>query len=213
MLRCAVQVVVDVARGIHDCRGVGRGLVVDNQSVVRRQRVGDRDVEVARIALFAVGGAVGHGDGGISFGRRGLAGVPDAAFESSGTAVQVVLAVVDRQLVLLAVEREASFADAVAEASHDGSAVFVGRAEIGVDAVVSPYHVAEAAVGGRNPERDDACAVIGELHGHAVGVLQGVESDGFPVDFGSEGGGIEQFDAVSAVAIACAGEHAGRGCH
>ena len=43
----------------------------------------------------------------------------------------------------------------------------------------------EAAVGGRNPKRDDACAVIGELHGHAVGVLQGVESDGFPVDFGS----------------------------
>jgi hypothetical protein len=99
---------------VHRCRRIRHGGQRDRERVVPHLEA-DRGVQVARISLFTVGRAIG--EDGATAGR--LEHAPHALAEAEVSAVQVVRAFVGGDLVRLALEREASVRDAVAEAADD----------------------------------------------------------------------------------------------
>ena len=95
----------------------GRG-IINLQLVCVRQRVDDFDRKVSRIAFFAILAQISQ------FHRRAIrdfqySRLPHNFVEAFEAAVEVILAVVDRQLVCDAVECEAAFGDAIAIATDN----------------------------------------------------------------------------------------------
>ena len=112
------------------------------------------------------------------------AAVPDLVLEALRAAVQVVGAVVDRERVLLAVQRELSVLDPVREAAgHFSGARAVS--EIVKRIRVAEHDVVQLAVLVRNDDRYDGRADTGQFHIGAGGVLQGIQEDFLAVRGGS----------------------------
>ena len=95
--------------------------------------------------------------------------------------------VVDREGVLHAVEREGALGDAVGIGTYDrAEETFAGVVDVAADRLVAEYDVLVVTLAVGGPERDDAGAVVGDLHGHVAG-MERVESDGFAVHLRLEG--------------------------
>ena len=95
---------------------IGLCLIMDDEAVVLGSRVGHIDIHVSGVALLAVFGAVAE-----CYLKRALCRhFPYLGVEPLHTAVQTVGAVVNGQLVLLAVQRELAVFDAVCHTSADG---------------------------------------------------------------------------------------------
>ena len=93
----AGEVEEDVVGQVAGRRGVGRGGEVDRQFVgIIRQGVGDRHVERARVALFAVGADGGQADRG-RVGRADGFGLPDALIEATEATVEMVAVIILRE--------------------------------------------------------------------------------------------------------------------
>ena len=176
----AREVPVGVVREVHDRRLVGGRAHVDLELVGVRQRVDDRRVDIARVALLAIGRAVGEGDARAGVGHLRLA-LPHHLVETLRAAVEVVRAVVGRERVLLAVDREAALGDAV-RAAAGGAAEVLGARHIVRGARAAEPHIVELAAGVGRLERHDDRAVVADLGLHAARVAERPEVDGLAVD-------------------------------
>ena len=95
--------------------------------------------------------------------------------------------------VLRAVEREATLGDAVCEASHDGSReAGLALVEVAADRLASDGYVGHPAVTVGGEYRHHAGSEIGDLHGEARTVGEGVKRYGFSVDGRFESFGVGQ---------------------
>ena len=156
-------------------------MVVDAERAGGGQRVGDVDCEVAGVALLAVGAGPGEADAD-GVGLADLRRLPDVLVEAADAAVERVRAVVGRELVRSAVDREPAAGDPVGVAADEG-------AEVGLDVVL------DVVVEGAEAESDvgDPAGTVGNADGlddaakgeerdldRAVG--KGVDLNGFAID-------------------------------
>nr|GEU28271.1 hypothetical protein [Tanacetum cinerariifolium] len=154
-----------------DRRGpVGHRVEGDAQLVIGAQFVNHRGVQVAGVALLAVGAQVTENQAGRLGGAEGFGG-PQAAVKTIDAAVQVVGAVVLIQVVLLAVQRKAGIGDAVAVAADQGAEI-VRFAQVGRHVVEAAHHVGQLAVAVRHVDFGDDAAEVEDLDDHAVGVVK-----------------------------------------
>ena len=159
-----------------DRRGfVGRGGVVDDEFVVVRERVDNRNVEVAGITFFAIGTLAREFDGRVFAG--GCFGLPVGLVETFASAVQMMGAVVGGEAVFLAVELEAPMGDAIGAASDDAAEIRTVVLDVAIERIEAEGDVAGAAVSVGSFERDESRAVVHHGSGHAVLVAQGEQGD------------------------------------
>lgn len=111
-----VAVVCQVAEGV--C--VGNGAIVDCQGCVI-DRIGDIDLKSSGISFLSVRTCEGKGD---RVGRTANH-IPNAVGESCESAVKVVCAVVCRQGIFFAVEREPGTADSICKSADSGAKITV----------------------------------------------------------------------------------------
>ena len=117
---------------------------------------------------------------------RGRHYVPCHAVDAFQPAVQRLPVVVQGKGVLCAVEREAPLCDTVGVGAYHGAEEpFARVVYVAADVFVAQNDVLVAAFAVGRPERYDAGAVVGDLHGD-VARMERVECDGFAVDGGLE---------------------------
>ncbi len=166
-------------RGIEDGGPVRGPLVTDQQSVPLREGVGDREFHPTGVPLLPVRADQPERD------RRPVRVLdhrpcPEGLVEAAPSTVQVIRAVVCRELDDRAVERKAPPRDAVAVASDDGAQV-VGAALIAFGRIVAEHHVRHVPfpVGHQDPR--DHRAVVDDLDDGARAVLERVFRHAPPV--------------------------------
>src|SRR5439155_11569446 len=135
----------------------GRG-IINLQLVCVRQRVDDFDRKVSRIAFFAIFAQISQ------FHRRAIrdfqySRLPHNFVEAFDAAVEVILAVVDRQLVFDAVECEAALSDAIAIATDNRTKVRT-TLQVSIEVVEAEHDVVKLAVAIRDLERGYNAAVV-----------------------------------------------------
>ena len=130
----------------------------------------------ARIAFVAVGARVRE-DHGRSARVVGDLGVPHHLVETLGAAVQVVGAVIERELIGAAVNRHLPAGDPVAEAADDGSEE-PGFRQIAIQVVMADDDVVEMALSIRNFDRHQDDPVGDRPHFHPRSVREGEHFDG-----------------------------------
>ena len=157
----AVQVEIGVVGKVDHRRRVTLGGEGQSEDVVFAPFVVGHDRQLAGIAHFAVGGHI------LEFhGAALLAGLPHLVLEALGAAVQVIGAVVDRQLVSLAVQAETPARYAVGEAPGTlAEARAVSYVVFGL--AVAQHHVPEPSFAVRHVDRHDAGTDVGQHHGCA----------------------------------------------
>ena len=158
---------------------IGCALIVNDDFVVLGEGVHHSHGQFAGEAFLVVGGDIAEHEAVAV----DLLSIPYAGVEACGTAVQVVGAVVDGQVVLLAVEGELAVADAVALATYEGGEEGLGRAHAVVNVVVSLNHVGIVAVAVGHHNSYECAAIVGDGHFHTVFVGQEEEVGGFTIDF------------------------------
>ena len=110
----------------------------------------------------------------------GFAAFPDFVGKAFGAAMEVIGAIVDGELRLLAVEGELASHDPSGDSAGNlAGAGAVGEIRQGIG--VADHHVGNLAVPVGNADRDDGSADIGEHHTGAALVLQGPFEDFFSV--------------------------------
>ena len=172
----AGQVEVGMARQVDHRRLVGGRRVVDAEFILVVQGVGHLDVEVAGIALVAVRAQIGELEADAVAARQFLH-LPDMLVEALHAAVQRIGAIVGRQRVLLAVERELGIGDAVGVAAGDDAEIRV-LAGVVVDIAEAEDDVVDLAVAVRHLDRGDDAAIVDHANRHVLGVGQCVLDDG-----------------------------------
>ena len=116
----ATEVEVAVVGEVEDGSLVGGCLILDLQCVIFGEGVGYLHLDIAGVAVLAIRALGGE----LYVLLVELVGLPDTVVESDGaTAVQTVGAVVDGELVVLAIERELPLGDTVAIATDECSEV------------------------------------------------------------------------------------------
>ena len=113
------EVPVAVVRQVEHRRLVRRGVVVDPQLVVLRERVRHVDAQRAGIALLAIRARVVQLQADTAVARRDHRRRPHLVVEPFDAAVERVRRVVDRQVVRHPVERERAVRDPVPVAADD----------------------------------------------------------------------------------------------
>ena len=170
----ACKVEIGMVGHRHEGGGVGLRLIMNDEAVVLCRGVSDIDVHVAGIAFLAVFGAVAEFDLIDTL----LDDLPYLRVESFHAAVQAVRAVVDGQLVGLAVEGELAVFDAVGYASADGVEIglfgspLLRCAEAKDDILDFPFAVGDQQFG-------DLRAEIRDLRFETTAALDRIELDGF----------------------------------
>ncbi len=177
-LSVAVEVEVGVVSHIDDSRSVGLSLIADVDGVVVGQSHCHVASDVTREALFAVRSAVGQ----LQSLLVNLLAVIDAVLEALWTAMQTVAEVIQRQLILLAVQREAAVSNAVSVATDRGTEVR-GLIDIVLNAVEAEHHILHSALLVGHEDRDDTSAEVSHADLHPIHVLQGKEIRLFTIHF------------------------------
>ncbi len=169
-----------VTRGLDGSVVDGRGFVggcgvVDDEFVVIRERVDNRDGEVAGIAFFAIGTLACEFDGRVFAGDR--FGLPVGLVETFASAMQMMGAVVGGEAVVLAVQVEAPVGDAIGAASDDAAEIGAVALHVTIESVEAEGDVAGMAVSVGRFQRDEGCAVVHYRSGCAVLVAQREQGD------------------------------------
>ena len=144
---------------------VGCSHVFDVQLVVIVELLDDGDPDFARKSFLAVGTDIFQHQRLVVH----LQGVPDLCVESFLSPVQTVGAVVDGQLVFLAMELETSFADAVAIAADKRGKVGLGRIDDILYVVVALDDIGPYAILVRYHNGNDCASIVGD--GHLVALV------------------------------------------
>ncbi len=168
----AAEVEVAVVGHVHQRRLVGGGEVIDAELVHLGQHVLDGDLESSGIALFTVGADVGEPYAG-AVGCVERLTVPERLVESLEATVQVVGLIVDVQLVVDPVQREASVRDAVGAATGDAAEVLVVGRLVAGDAIEPQHDVFHLSVPVGHPQLGHGRAEVGDLHHHPASVDDG----------------------------------------
>ena len=162
----SVEVEVGVIGKIRNGIRAADGAVVDAQRVVVRQGKRNGHVKPAGVALLAV-----------SQNRREFDAVfaavviPELLVEAAQTAVELVLALVGREVKALAVQRESRARDAVT-VSADARAEIAVIFFIFLYRLITEQHVGQNAVPVGNDNGLDRRAVGQERHAHMIAVFQ-----------------------------------------
>ena len=170
------QVEIAVVGQVDQRRPIGHGRVINRQFIFLVQRIDDRNIKHTRIALVAVGTAMGEADGGklSSAGDSPIfvganigtvpgerLGLPNDAVEPPRAAVQVLLPVVERQTVLRPIELELTADDPKRDAADDAAEIRASRlvrfeiVEAEHDVRNLPVPVGCPKLGHRGPKSDD----------------------------------------------------------
>ncbi len=116
----AGEIEIAVVRQIDDRRLRGLGLVIDAERVVVVERVGHVGRELPGISFFTVGADIGEDDARAHLGldrfRR-----PKALIETLGPPMKTIGRIVDRQMILHAVQRKGTLCDPIAVAADRGA--------------------------------------------------------------------------------------------
>ena len=147
-----------VVRQADDRRMSRLGSIVDAHDVVRGERVDDFDLELAGIALFAVGARPPENDRHPAVDLM-CSGVPETLVEPTRASVEVVGSLVAGQLVPPAGELEPSAGDAVRVPADDRAEVCVRRREISLERSKPEDDVCPNAASVGHFERLDDAAV------------------------------------------------------
>ena len=172
----ACKVEIGMVGHRHKGGGVGLCLIMNDEAVVLCHGISDIDVRVTGITFLAVFGAVAEFDLIDTL----LHDLPYLRVESLHTAVQTVRAVVDGELVCLAVEGELAVFDAVGYASADGVEIglfgspLLRRAEAKDDILDFPFAVGYQQFG-------DLRAEIRDLRFETAAALNRIELDRFHI--------------------------------
>ena len=90
--------------------------------------------------------------------------IPYTCVEACGTSVKGVRAVVDGQLVFLAVELELTFLDAVAKTADQRGKIRLRRIDDFLDIVVTLNHIGYVAVFVGNHNGDNGASIVRNSH-------------------------------------------------
>ncbi len=150
--------------------------VLDDELVRVGDRVGDASGERSRIALVPVRAGMREYNGRSARVVHDLR-APDRLVESLHTAVEVIGAVVERQVVRLPVDHNPPAGDPVAISADHGSEV-AGLRQVAIQVLVTDHDVVEAPLPVRHLDRheDDPVGDCPDFHPGGVG--QGKELDG-----------------------------------
>ena len=162
----SVEVEVGVIGKIRNGIRTADSTVVNMQRIVVRQREGDRHVKSAGVALLAVRKNRREFDAVFA-----AVVIPELLVEAAQTAVELVLALVGREVEALAVQRESRARDAVA-VSADARAEIAVIFFIFLYRLIAEQHVGQNAVPVGNDNGLDRRAVGQERHAHMIAVFQ-----------------------------------------
>lgn len=172
----ARKVEVAVVGQVDGGRPVGRGAIMDSDFVPLVERIGDGHLEVARVSLFAVDARVEELHGRL-IGIHGLpVHGPKPLVEADLAPVQVIGAVVDRQLVALAVNRELAQRNPVGHPAGDCPKERMPL-EVTRQIVEPQDHVAHHSAAVRHVQFGDDQAIVGDLEHGPLTVTEGEERD------------------------------------
>src|SRR2546430_991588 len=149
------------------------GPVFDLQLISIRERVDHSDREVAGITFFAILASISQSE------RRAVRnfqrpGGPNNFIESFDAAVQVIFAVVDGQHVLMTVEGEAAFRDAIPITADDRAEVRIAF-QIRIEVIEAENNIVTLPFTVRHFERCDNAAVVGDLNFSSAAIRQSID--------------------------------------
>ena len=156
---------------VDDRRRVGARFEIDGEVAAVVERVGRGDGERPRIALIAGRADQPKRDFRDPAGVADLDDLPHMLVEPDRAAVQRVGLVVERQLVGLAVEREAATGNPVGIAA-DRLAPVIGMRDVARGIVIAERHVGDVPVSIRTIERLQRRAQGHDPRAHSVGAGQ-----------------------------------------
>ena len=171
----AAEIEVAVVGQVQHCGLVCVSKIIDDQCIVFGQSIGYLYVQVAGIAVFAIGACCGELDDLAVL----LIGFPNAVVESNrATAMEAVGAIIDGQLICVAIESELTLGNAVAVTADEGTEVAALRAILHVvgNVVMAETYVLHVAVLVGNHNADNTSTEVSETHLHACIVLEDIES-------------------------------------
>src|SRR5918995_1880234 len=151
------EVPISVVAEIDDRWTVGLGAIVDPEPVVVVEQIAHCGRQRPRIAFITVRADAGETHAGGAL-LADLLGVPDALVEPAYPAVEVVRAIVRRELIGLTVEGEAAIGDTVSVAAGDAAEVRVVVIQIAGEISEPERHVRELTVPVRGPDGADDAA-------------------------------------------------------
>ena len=147
-----IQVPVGVAGQVADRGPVRGGLVVEDQAAAL-QAIGDAGGQRAGIPLLTVLALIAQAHAVRAFLRR-----PDPVGKTGGTAVEVVLSIVEGQRIGLSLQRKPAAGNAVCIAAHNGADKFILSLVV-LHAVKAQRHIDPAAVRRGHRQRRQGGAV------------------------------------------------------
>ena len=105
--------------------------------------------------------------------------------------MEVIGSVVDRKVILLAIELELTTANAVAVAAHQGRKERFGGIDAVVDIVVSLNHVGQFATAVRHHDSDNRAAIVGDSYFVTFDIAKQKQVYFFSADLLLKVGGLE----------------------
>src|SRR5208337_2375889 len=149
--------------------------IVQLEFVGVRQRVGDRNIQIAREILLAVLAEVRKPNGRCSHAGKNFR-LPDLAIKPDLSAVQRVWPVVERKGVLLAIQGEMSLGDAIGVAPDGGPEKGL-IAQIALQVAETQHHIAGLAAVIGHVQLGQGRAIGNHLGPRTLGVFQRVCHD------------------------------------
>ena len=172
----AGKVPVRVLREIDRRRLVTRRPIVDDQTIVVRQRVSDAGAKRSGIALLHVRAGVIENDAHPAHIPERF-GVPDDFVETSDATVQTIRPVVHGEPIGRPIEGESAAGNPIAVATDDRAEVR-GIAKVAAQTVVPEHDIVELTRAVRRLQRGDDAAVVRQPDFDTVGVRQRKQIDG-----------------------------------
>ena len=167
------EVPVGMMCEVHAGRGVRRGRHIHLEFVCAGECVNDLRIDVARIALLAVGRAIGERHAWAFRSHTALTG-PDNLVESLDAAVEVIRTIVRREGELPSVDGELATSNAIRR-STSGAAEVLRARDILLRTLAPEDHVSNISARVRHLERHDDRPVVGDRCLHALPVSHGPE--------------------------------------
>jgi hypothetical protein len=165
------QVPVGVVRQVDQGRPIGGRAVLYSEPARFIEAVCGRHLQRARIILVAVRADISQRDAGERMLGR-VDDVPMDLVEAGAAAVKRVRAIIDRQLVGLPVQLEASVGDTVGDPANGRTEIF-GAGEIAFQRRIAERHVRHPAIAVGHDHRLDRGAERQDAYRHAGRVGQG----------------------------------------
>ena len=167
---------------IYDGFLVGSGHVFYHKFVVIGECKGHHHLQLARKSFLTVRACIFHYNGLLAH----LIGIPYLFIKAYVASVQVVRTVVCCQLIILAMQMELAFADAVAITAYQCRQIWLRRVDDILNVVMSLYDVGYLAIFIRNHNSYDGTTIISHRHLVTGSILKNIEVCFLTLDSGLE---------------------------